>query len=157
VSEPDSRDAADGAEAGGIVFGYLPLFDDDPFARAHAAPLLREGARFIHEVLDGRGGRIYVHCEKGCSRSASVVAQYLVEYRDFTLPEAAAFLKDRRCRVSPNGGFIEALAQNERELRRGSAGSCVLAAEEALAAFRRPWLADFRAGRVRPRPVDRIL
>mmetsp|Transcript_97548 Transcript_97548/g.303846 ORF Transcript_97548/g.303846 Transcript_97548/m.303846 type:complete len:293 (+) Transcript_97548:33-911(+) len=156
VADPGASSAADGAGAGAVIHGYLPLFDDDPFAREHAAPLLQEGARFIHEALDLSGGRVYVHCEKGCSRSVSVVAQYLVEFRSLSLPEVATLLKARRCRASPNGGFIDALARNERMLG-GPDSSCEGAAEEALAAFRRPWLADFRAGRVRPRPVDRIL
>lgn len=161
-----------------IVDAYLPLFDDEPFAQEHAAPLLRAGARFIHEALDVQGGRVYVHCEKGCSRSPSVVAQYLVEFRGFGLVEAAEFLKAQRCRVSPNGGFVDALVKNAQELREGSAASVICHADDGtgkvgmanaavestrsvsaavIGAFRRPWLSDFRAGRVRPQPVDRIL
>lgn len=165
-----------------IVTAYLPLFDDEPFALEHAGPLLRAGAQFIYDALDVQGGRVYVHCEKGCSRSPSVVVQYLVEFRNFTLVEAAAFVKARRCRVSPNGGYVDTLVRNEQQIREGcgasasvseaigtsssaSTGSMVAKSGSdirtdsavVLAEFRRPWLNDFRAGRVRPHPVDRIL
>merc|ERR1712232_1509586 len=128
------------------------------------------------------GGRVYVHCEKGCSRSPSVVVQFLMEFRGFALLQAADFLKSRRCRVSPNGGFIDALVLNEQQLRREGRLLEDCAAERAdttgetcpetetpavaaspnytsdvIAVFRRPWLSDFRAGRVKPQPVDRIL
>lgn len=183
----------DEREHGGIVHAYLPLFDDEPFARAHAAPLLQAGACFIHEALDNQGGRVYVHCEKGCSRSVSVVAQYLMEFRGLSVLQAAELLKARRCRSSPNGGFVDALVRNEQRLHSsvaggrdatipgmgagagdgGAAATAATPAEEVeegsgspfegassndvLAVFRRPWLSDFRAGRVKPRPVDRIL
>lgn len=151
-------------DSGGIINAYLPLFDDDPFAREHAGPLLRAGARFIHDSLDVQGGLVYVHCEKGCSRSPSVVAQYLVEFRGLTLLEAAKLLKEQRCRVSPSGGFIDALAQNAWDLdttrsKDSAASAAVLqtSAAEALTVFRRPWLADYRAGRIKLEKVSRIL
>lgn len=150
----------------GVVNGYLPLFDDEPFARDHAGPLLRAGAQFIHKALDVEGGRVYVHCEKGCSRSPSVVTQYLMEFRGMPLVQAAALLKDRRCRASLNGGFVDALARNAQELGRGAApGGETAGSEDAvkalsaevLAVFRRPWLADYRAGRVKLEPVSHIV
>eukprot|EP00928_Gymnodinium_smaydae_P076931 TRINITY_DN60031_c0_g1_i1.p1 TRINITY_DN60031_c0_g1~~TRINITY_DN60031_c0_g1_i1.p1 ORF type:complete len:264 (-),score=16.56 TRINITY_DN60031_c0_g1_i1:84-875(-) len=150
----------------GVVHAYLPLFDDEPFAREHGSRLLREGAKFINHVVDVLGSRIYVHCEKGCSRSASVVVQYLVEYRGMNLLQAAEYIKNRRCRVSPNGGFVEALVRNEQACleRNSETGRSKRAAVSdddyvtaIIAAFRKPWLADFRAGKVRPHPVDRII
>jgi len=153
AQRPVSLEMSVDETSGGVIHAYLPLFDDEPFARDHAGPLLRAGARFIHEIVDLNGGRIYVHCEKGCSRSPSVVAQYLVEFRGYTLLQAAEFLKARRCRTSPNGGFLDALLRNERQAASGGESDPA----QVQAAFRRPWLDDFRAGLVRPQPVDRIL
>eukprot|EP00931_Biecheleriopsis_adriatica_P101208 TRINITY_DN76399_c0_g1_i1.p1 TRINITY_DN76399_c0_g1~~TRINITY_DN76399_c0_g1_i1.p1 ORF type:complete len:261 (+),score=35.76 TRINITY_DN76399_c0_g1_i1:40-783(+) len=138
--------------AGVPTHGYLPLFDDEPFARSYARGMLQTAAQFIHDALDHCNGRIYVHCEKGCSRSVSVVCQYLMEYRDMTLLEAASMIKSCRSRASPNGGFLDALSSNEAALGRTSSDK-----SEVLRAFRKPWIADFKAGRIRPRPVDRIL
>eukprot|EP00927_Polykrikos_kofoidii_P061268 TRINITY_DN56129_c0_g1_i1.p1 TRINITY_DN56129_c0_g1~~TRINITY_DN56129_c0_g1_i1.p1 ORF type:complete len:305 (-),score=44.29 TRINITY_DN56129_c0_g1_i1:650-1522(-) len=153
----EAGDRAFGHSSGAIVHAYLPLFDDDPFARTHSAPLLRAGARFIHEALDDEHGRVYVHCEKGCSRSASVVVQYLVEFRGFSLIKAASMLKSRRCRVSPSAGFVEALAANEREQVGETDTAALASVSDVVGVFRRSWLADFRAGRVKPKPVDRII
>eukprot|EP00929_Paragymnodinium_shiwhaense_P054508 TRINITY_DN27321_c0_g1_i2.p1 TRINITY_DN27321_c0_g1~~TRINITY_DN27321_c0_g1_i2.p1 ORF type:complete len:302 (-),score=19.25 TRINITY_DN27321_c0_g1_i2:461-1321(-) len=165
-------------DGNGVIHAYLPLFDDLVFGRDHASDLLREGAGFIHTALDVEAGRVYVHCEKGCSRSPAVVVQYLVEYRGFSLEEAAALLKSRRCRASPNGGFIDALVTNsiaQRDGGRPAAGqadgggagagaqdvdnaeAAKAKSEEILAIFKRSWLEDFRAGRIKPKPVDRIL
>merc|ERR1712039_695320 len=104
-----------------------------------------------------------------------------MEFRGFTLLQAAEFLKSRRCRVSPNGGYVDALVANEKQLREeghllgndmmltdcngtqiaidtaGCSSSAASDFSDVISVFRRSWLSDFRAGRVKPKPVDRIL
>eukprot|EP00930_Biecheleria_cincta_P036350 TRINITY_DN24937_c0_g1_i1.p1 TRINITY_DN24937_c0_g1~~TRINITY_DN24937_c0_g1_i1.p1 ORF type:complete len:238 (+),score=20.87 TRINITY_DN24937_c0_g1_i1:65-778(+) len=140
------------AEAGANrTIGYAPLFDDEPFCRHHAEPLLVAGSDFIASAKSS-GGKIYVHCEKGCSRSAAVVLCYLMRYENMSLLEAAVELKSRRVRVSPNAALVDALSRIEQA--SGSTSSII---DEVNAAFRKPWLPEYRAGRVRLNNVDLIL
>ena len=55
--------------------------------------------------------RILVHCKHGASRSASIVAAYLVRKRAISVHDALAYLKARRSKVCPNIGFIEQLEE----------------------------------------------
>lgn len=133
-----------------VTVGYLPLFDDDPFCRHHAEPLLRAGSDFI-AAAKSECGRVYVHCEKGCSRSVAVVACYLMRYENMSLLEAAVMLKGRRARASPNGALVDILAKIENTL-------CAKPSDvrEVLAAFQKPWLQEYRAGKVKLNNVDLI-
>jgi hypothetical protein len=47
--------------------------------------------------------------ETSCSRSASVVAAYLIATRRLSAPDAVAFVKKRRRIVRPNTGFMRQL------------------------------------------------
>jgi protein-tyrosine phosphatase len=53
----------------------------------------------------------------GVSRSAAVVASYLVREEGMSLREALAVLVRARPAVRPNDGFIEQLQEVEREVR----------------------------------------
>lgn len=62
----------------------------------------------IHKnLMEGKG--VLCFCKKGRSRSASIVAAYLIRYRGMTLDEALRFIKSKRTQVSPNKGYIEQL------------------------------------------------
>ena len=64
-------------------------------------PIIRE------EIENGRG--VLVHCMQGASRSATVVAAYLVKYHDMTAEGALEFMKKKRSCVNPNHGYREQL------------------------------------------------
>merc|ERR1712194_189355 len=149
-----------------MKLGRAPLFDDVPFSRHFAEPLLLSASDFLAAARDSNG-KVYVHCERGCSRSPAVVLCYLIRFEAMTLLDAAVFLKSRRVRISPNGGLVDALVRLEARLCSPSVdGTSVVesgkarvpsnreAVEEAL---RRPWLQDYRAGRIKLNKVDRIL
>jgi protein-tyrosine phosphatase len=60
-------------------------------------------------------GAVLVHCHKGVSRSASVVAAYLMKSQGWGLDAAMAHLKAARPSVSPHEAFMEQLAQYDRQ------------------------------------------
>lgn len=134
-----------------MTVAHVPLFDDEPFCRHHAEPLLLSGSDFI-ALAKSSGGKIYVHCEKGCSRSAAVVTCYLMKYEGMSLLEAAATLKSKRARVSPNGALVDVLSRIEKSLVATPSDL-----DAVNAAFRKQWLPDYRAGRIRLNNVDLIM
>jgi hypothetical protein len=87
-----------------------------PIADAAPAPSLdwlREQADWIDRQR--REGRVvYVHCRNGVSRSAMVLAAYLMR-RDALDREAALVrLRERRPIIRPNPAFLELLAEWEQ-------------------------------------------
>ena len=62
----------------------------------------------IHKnLMDGKG--VLCNCQKGRSRSASIVAAYLIRYKGMTTDEALEFIKSKRTQINPNKGYIEQL------------------------------------------------
>ncbi len=73
-------------------------------------------------VREGRAaGGVFVHCFAGTSRSAALVAAYLIREEALDLEEALATIKRARASVRPNPGFMEQLAHWARDdAERGS-------------------------------------
>ncbi|RNF27058.1 dual-specificity protein phosphatase [Trypanosoma conorhini] len=57
----------------------------------------------------GVGPRALVHCQRGKSRSATIVLAYLIRHNGWTVAEALQYVTRRRPCVEPNLGFIDAL------------------------------------------------
>lgn len=53
--------------------------------------------------------RVLVHCKHGQSRSATVLAAWLIKHRGHTVDSSIAFLKSCRPKVGPNEGFLNQL------------------------------------------------
>jgi len=53
-----------------------------------------------------QGGKVYVHCVQGVSRSATVCLAYLIYNQRMTFNEAHLYLKERRPIANPNMTFI---------------------------------------------------
>lgn len=62
--------------------------------------------------------RVLVHCQAGVSRSASLIAAYLIRRFEVTTDEAINFLRSRRACIEPK--FVEQLRTYERALRPDS-------------------------------------
>ncbi|KAI0761117.1 protein-tyrosine phosphatase-like protein [Irpex lacteus] len=63
---------------------------------------------FIQAELDkGRG--VLVHCFAGISRSASIVAAYLMYSRELNPTDALNLIKESRSQIYPNPGFLKQL------------------------------------------------
>ncbi len=67
-----------------------------------------ESADFIHQALQD-GGRVYVHCMCGISRSATLICAYLIKYLNYTDETAIELLKQARNITNPNEGFRQQL------------------------------------------------
>jgi predicted protein tyrosine phosphatase len=91
--------------------------------RAHDAPsqnLLRHfnaTNRWLAERLASKS-TVLVHCRLGMSRSASLVAAFLIATRDLSLDDALVVLRSKRPIVAPNRGFLEQLAVFEEHHAR---------------------------------------
>ncbi|KAI0087434.1 protein-tyrosine phosphatase-like protein [Irpex rosettiformis] len=63
---------------------------------------------FVQAELDkGRG--VLVHCVAGISRSASIVAAYLMYSHNLTLTDALNLIRESRPDIDPNPGFLKQL------------------------------------------------
>lgn len=78
----------------------------NPIARAHH---FIQSARELHGV-------VLVHCQAGVSRSAALVAAYLMKQYGLSLKEAITYLKQRKANVCPNPGFLKQLCLLEASL-----------------------------------------
>lgn len=66
------------------------------------------------------GGRIFVHCVKGISRSPTMAIAYLMWYKQIGMYQALEFVRQARPAVDPNSGFIFQLTEWEQLHLKGS-------------------------------------
>ena len=83
----------------------LPIHDVATFNIIRYLP---QSVEFVDYALSG-GGKVLVHCYAGVSRSATVVAAYLMAKRGMTPHEALTHMREKRPCVSPNTGFLRQL------------------------------------------------
>lgn len=89
------------------VSRWEPITDAAP---APSLDWLREQVEWIADQR--RAGRVtYVHCRNGVSRSAMVLAAYLIRRDGLTYEAALARLRERRPGVRPNPAFRELLTE----------------------------------------------
>ncbi|XP_069754879.1 dual specificity protein phosphatase 1 [Narcine bancroftii] len=74
-----------------------------------------EAIAFIDSVKN-TGGRVFVHCQAGISRSATICLAYLMRANRVKLDEAFEFVKQRRSVISPNFSFMGQLLQFESQV-----------------------------------------
>ncbi|XP_041938134.1 dual specificity protein phosphatase 13-like [Alosa sapidissima] len=71
------------------------------------SPYFYPTADFIHSGLS-QGGKVFVHCARGISRSAALVLAYLMIQERLSLAEAAKVVRKHR-NILPNAGFLSQL------------------------------------------------
>ena len=95
---------------------YVPL-KDMPFSDL-LSHLPQTTAFIANALLDPRS-RVLVHCVQGVSRSASVVAAYLIATEGTGALQAIARIKSRRPSAEPNWGFVQQLTTYANSLLSG--------------------------------------
>lgn len=64
---------------------------------------------FIESALKKNKGKVFVHCMAGISRSATVVAAWLIRTKQMKPAEAIEFIRRQRSVIAPNRGFVAQL------------------------------------------------
>jgi protein-tyrosine phosphatase len=72
-------------------------------------------SQFIDDAING-GGKVLVHCWKGASRSAAIIAAYLISKKNYTYASALSLMKEKRGCINPNEGFSQQLMEYEQEI-----------------------------------------
>ncbi|KAG5831523.1 hypothetical protein ANANG_G00304590 [Anguilla anguilla] len=92
----------------GVPANDLPTFDLSPY--------FFPAAEYIHTGLTTPGGRVFVHCAVGVSRSAALVLAYLMIHHGLSLADAIRKVKEARW-IFPNRGFLKQLRALDMSLR----------------------------------------
>jgi protein-tyrosine phosphatase len=79
-------------------------------------PHIEKMVPIIKENVDNHINTL-IHCEKGASRSASIVAAYLIKYNHMSTNTAIIFMRSKRSVINPNPDYIRQLKNYEIELR----------------------------------------
>ncbi|KAH7820696.1 putative protein phosphatase slingshot [Monocercomonoides exilis] len=72
----------------------------------------------LNEKESGKHVRVFVHCQMGISRSASVVAAWLMSHFGIDVDTALSVVKKQRIIVRPNDGFLRQLILYDRKLEK---------------------------------------
>ena len=81
---------------------------------------LNTTTEFIETAVRG-GGKVLVHCICGISRSATIVAAWVMFRNGYSVEETIKLLKDKRECVDPNPAFREQLEQYQAEVENHQA------------------------------------
>ena len=90
---------------------HLPFLDAPNGKLEHILP---QAFEFIEKCFEQKGC-LLVHCRAGVSRSASVVAAFIMYRFGFNLKRVLTLMKERRPSVDPNFGFIYKLKELEKQ------------------------------------------
>ncbi|KAM4700926.1 serine/threonine/tyrosine-interacting-like protein 2 [Discoglossus pictus] len=93
----------------GMEIHYMGVEVDD-FPESDISKFLRPAAEFLDEALLTYRGKVLVNSEMGISRSAILVAAYLMIFHDMTILEALMTIRKKRA-IYPNDGFIKQLRE----------------------------------------------
>jgi Dual specificity phosphatase, catalytic domain/UBA/TS-N domain len=88
---------------------YLELPMEDGVKGPPIGEFLRLGADFVQRCVAEGASPVLVHCSAGKSRSAAVVAAYLVKHKGFSLRDAMLLMRGRRERAYPRLHFWQQL------------------------------------------------
>jgi atypical dual specificity phosphatase len=95
-------------------FNYKKIAVDD-VPSADIATFFEDCIVFL-EAASQSNRRVLVHCNQGVSRSATLVAAYIMKSQKKTAKEALDFIKTRRYVANPNSGFRLQLSAFERRI-----------------------------------------
>lgn len=88
------------------------------FCTTHS--LLERSRRAYYRAVQSGGSvaapRVLVHCQRGRSRSVTIVLAYLIRRNGWTVAEALQYVACRRRCAEPNIGFIDALRTHQESM-----------------------------------------
>ena len=93
-----------------LAFRYLKLNLQDT-AREDISAAFYDALDFIDDAICDPGCAVFVHCQHGVSRSATIVIAYLMWRQRLSYDEALDAVRLTRPTVNPNIGFACALLQ----------------------------------------------
>jgi atypical dual specificity phosphatase len=89
---------------------HLPLHDRDNF---EIREYLDNSVDYIDDVIK-QGGKVYVHCFAGISRSVTIVIYYLMKHHKMRFSDAFELVKKKRPIACPNFGFLNTLIELDK-------------------------------------------
>ncbi len=97
-----------------IIYKKYPIYDNN-------AESIKPYLEKIYDQIIGyqelnNNKNIFIHCFMGASRSATVVAYYLMRKHKYTVDGAIKFMKQKRNVVNPTMLFYEELNEIEKEI-----------------------------------------
>jgi hypothetical protein len=95
-----------------VAYTSLYLCDSPDEPLLSLIPLVNR----IIEATRLAGGKTFIHCHQGVSRSCSLVIGYIMWKMGLCYDEAYAFVRERRKVCSPNSGFYVNLLRWEKQL-----------------------------------------
>ncbi|XP_051283809.1 serine/threonine/tyrosine-interacting-like protein 2 isoform X1 [Dicentrarchus labrax] len=99
---------------GGMNIQYMGIEVDD-FPDADISVHFRPTAEFLDEALLTHKGKVLVVSMMGVSRSAVLVASYLMIFQHMTIMEALTSMRKKRA-INPNEGFLKQLRELNENL-----------------------------------------
>ncbi|NXK56034.1 DS13B phosphatase, partial [Chauna torquata] len=102
-----------------IEYFGVEAFDDPSF---DLSIFFYEAANFIGKALNTSGGKVFVHCAMGVSRSASLVLAFLMIRENMTLVDALKTVSSHRD-ICPNTGFLSQLRDLDIKLNEERKGT----------------------------------
>lgn len=97
-------------------FSYLKI---NIFDNIHERKSLNEIFQITNDIISSylsRNEKVFIHCNAGKSRSASIIIAYLIRCCGYTYDQALELCKEKRKKVQPNEGFEDELKKYEKEV-----------------------------------------
>ncbi|NWR43442.1 DS13B phosphatase, partial [Regulus satrapa] len=108
-----------------IEYYGVEAFDDPSF---DLSIFFYDAANFISKALNSPGGKVFVHCAMGVSRSATLVLAFLMLHENMTLVDALKTVSTHR-NICPNLGFLGQLRDLDIKLNEERKGTRAIAAK----------------------------
>jgi protein-tyrosine phosphatase len=100
---------------------YLPLHLKD-HVRENIESIFYEAIDFI-EAARQAGGRVFVHCVQGISRSSTICLSYMIFTQRRSMEECLQTVRERRQIANPNMTFLTQLIWFQKRLNGGPANA----------------------------------
>jgi len=108
-----------------VISGFSPPYPDDfEYLVINALDTTNTNLKdhfevcssFIDNALNKYGGKVLIHCMAGKSRSATILAAYIIKHYGTDTNNALKSIKIKRNIIEPNSYFIEQLNEYHKEL-----------------------------------------